>query len=294
MVTSSTKLSPNYYAGNEDRLLIGIHTMEAPESASTAENVAAYFAESSTQASAHWCVDNNSRVRCVADENSAWTMPPTNHYSLNVEIAGYAAQTSGDWEDAYSQAALDIAAQCVAEWCEKYGIPVRHLTTAQLLAKEKGIAGHIDVNNAFHGSTHTDPGPNFPWSQFLSLVNHYLGVTTTPAAPVSSSKPNCTVFQKAVRTTADNQWGTDTDKHGTTVSAAQTGSFPNGVAFAQACVGATQDGEWGPLSKAQLKSTVINAQNALKAMGFNPGTVDGDWGPNTQKAYNSARSACHI
>jgi N-acetyl-anhydromuramyl-L-alanine amidase AmpD len=33
-----------------------------------------------------------------------------------------------------------------------------------------GICGHVEVSQAFHLSTHTDPGPNFPWSQFMAVV----------------------------------------------------------------------------------------------------------------------------
>jgi hypothetical protein len=29
-------------------------------------------------------------------------------------------------------------------------------------------------------------------------------------------------------------------------------------------------------------------------MGFDPGTIDGVWGQNTDAAYKSARAACHI
>jgi hypothetical protein len=37
---------------------------------------------------------------------------------------------------------------------------------------DKGICGHADITAAFpqDNGTHTDPGPTFPWSQFLGLV----------------------------------------------------------------------------------------------------------------------------
>lgn len=298
MVTTSVNLSPNSYTGRSEAVtLIGIHTMEAPEVGSTAESVASYFKNPSVEASAHWCVDDNSRVRCVNDSDGAWTMPPTNHYSLNIEMAGYAGQTSAQWDDPYSNAVLDIAALCAAEWCHKYAIPVRHLTDSQIAAKEKGLAGHVDVNRVFHESTHTDPGPNFPWGKFLSLVSKHMSAMGSPAEPAHRTKPNCTTLQRAVRTYADNQWGPDTDKHCTAlIGASAYGGerFPYGIVFAQEVVGTAQDGIWGPNSKAALKNTTANVQRALAGMGFNPGIVDGIWGPNTNKAYSGARSACHI
>jgi hypothetical protein len=112
----------------------------------------------------------------------------------------------------------------------------------------------------------------------------------------SSPKVDCSALQRAVRTAPDNDWGNDTDKHATALIACTAFggyTFPYGVLFAQEVIGAKQDGVWGPKSKAALAFTIRNAQNALKAMGFNPGTVDGDWGVNTNKAYVQARAACH-
>ncbi len=167
-LTTSVKLSPSKWDGHSGPVtFIGIHTMEAPEMGTTAEAVANYFMNQARQASAHWCVDNNSRVRCVRDSDSAWAMPPVNGTSLNIELAGYARQTREQWADAYSQAMLGNAAVCVAEWSLKFGIPVRRLGSVQIANRNKGLVGHNDINNVFHQSDHWDPGPNFPWSTFL-------------------------------------------------------------------------------------------------------------------------------
>lgn len=276
--------------------LIGIHTMEAPEAGQTAENVAVYFKR--VEASSHWCVDNNSRVRVVRDEDTAWTMPPTNSWSLNIEMAGYAGQTARQWDDAYSNSVLDIAAVCAAEWCKKFSIPVRRLNTSQLLARQPGLAGHVDVNRAFRASDHSDPGANFPWTEFLGLVRKHLGQVAPPLAP-ASEKPYCVPFQAAVRTTADNAWGKDTDKNAATLIAAsgfggESNRFPYGISFAQKVVGTNVDNHWGPMSKDATTRTVVNAQKALFKMGFNPKGADGAWGVNTDAAYMAARAACHI
>jgi hypothetical protein len=107
-------------------------------------------------------------------------------------------------------------------------------------------------------------------------------------------KPNCQPLQRAVRTTADNEWGANTDQHCMAVYGAGTNYFPSGVVFAQKCVGTTADGIWGPKSVAALKYTVTNVQRALTMMMFSPGALDGVWGPDTESAYTKARSACHI
>ena len=296
MVTTITDLTTEYRSGRPgDISLIGIHTAEAPENENVATAVANYF--KSVEASSHWVVDDKTRVRVVWDQDTAWTMPPCNEYSLNVEMAGYAAQSNSQWDDAYSLAVLDNAAVCCAEWCIKYDIPVRRLTDSQIADREKGLAGHVDINRVFQQGDHVDPGPNFPWDKFLGMINTHLGKPSGSTTAPASGKPNCTIFQKAIRTTADNSWGPATDKNATAMieaSAFGDYSFPYGVAFAQSVVGAKQDGQWGLLSKNALAATVKSAQSALKAMGYNPGTIDGDWGVNSNKAYASARSACHI
>lgn len=169
-------LSGNHYVGRRGShiRLVGIHTMEAPEAGTTAESVAAYFGKSAIQASAHWCVDDNSRVRVVHDRDGAWTMPPVNEKSLNIELAGFAGQTEQQWHDSYSSGELDIAAICAAEWVIKYKLPIKHLSHAEIAADHRGFVGHVDVNAVFHASDHTDPGPNFPWESFLASVRHHV------------------------------------------------------------------------------------------------------------------------
>lgn len=93
-------------------------------------------------------------------------------------------------------------------------------------------------------------------------------------------------LQRAVRATADNAWGPDTDKRLEAVRASTAlhgGRFPYGVRYTQSVVGARADGAWGPNSRAAHDATVANIQRAL---GLNP---DGIWGPLTERAYVEAR-----
>ena len=173
MVVTRTDLTTRRHVGRRAPIsLIAIHTMEAPEAAQTAENVAKYFKR--VDASAHWCVDNDSRVRVVKDEDTAWTLPGANSRSLNIEIAGYAKQDADDWADEYSIDALEIAAVCAAEWCDMYQIPIRKLTDDQIRSGAKGFVGHVDTNRVYKQSAHWDPGPGFPWAYFLGRVSHYV------------------------------------------------------------------------------------------------------------------------
>lgn len=102
---------------------------------------------------------------------------------------------------------------------------------------------------------------------------------------------NTIALQQAVRVTADNSWGPDTDKALESVRAASTlhgRRFPYGVAYAQERVGARRDGAWGPNSRAAHDATVKNIQIALGL------EADGQWGPATEAAYLSARKSAKL
>jgi len=160
-------------AGKRAINLVVIHDMEAPELDGTAEAVAAYFQKPGTRASAHECVDNNSVVVGVPDNDVAWAAPGANHDGLQFELAGYARQTRKQWADPYSDALLHLAARRVARKCETHDIPVRFRDAADLRAggaRRRGITTHAQVTLAHHQSTHTDPGPNFPMLTFLGMV----------------------------------------------------------------------------------------------------------------------------
>jgi len=154
--------------------LVVVHTAEAPERGTTAEAVARWFSTTDREVSAHYCIDDDSIVQCVREQDIAWSAPGANENGIHLELAGYAAQTPAEWEDAYSQAMLRRAAGLTAGLCRRYGIPVAWLRAADLIARERGITGHADVSRAFRRTDHTDPGADFPVAQFLTLVRSAL------------------------------------------------------------------------------------------------------------------------
>lgn len=155
--------------------LIVIHTMENAETATGAENVAAWFAgPNAPKASAHYCIDSDSVVQCVKDNDVAWHAPGANHNGIGIEHAGKAAQKPHEWSDTYSRAMLERSVKLSAELARKYDIPVKFVDSEGLLRGERGFTGHNEVSKAWKKSTHWDPGPHFPWSWYLDRVSETL------------------------------------------------------------------------------------------------------------------------
>lgn len=167
--------SPNRTRRDGRRIdVVVIHTMEVAETRGAAEAVARWFASPEAEVAAHYCVDSDSVVQCVREEDVAWHARGGNEHSVGIELAGRAGQGAAGWEDAYSVAVLERAARLTAGICLRHGIPPRWLQASDLRAGRRGLTGHAEVSRAFRRSDHWDPGPWFPVARFLALVRRGL------------------------------------------------------------------------------------------------------------------------
>jgi hypothetical protein len=175
----------NFRRGRVGRVdLLVIHSMEAAEKPGTAEAVAAWFAgPSAPMASAHYCIDQDSIVQCVRDEDTAWHAPGANHNGIGLEHAGYAKQTPAEWADAASSAMLDRSVALAAELCRRHDIPAEFVDAAGLRQGRRGITTHAEVSKAFRRSTHYDPGPGFPLEEYVARVGALIAPPPVPDCP---------------------------------------------------------------------------------------------------------------
>lgn len=255
--------------------LIVLHTMEAPERPQVAQDVAKYFDH--VMADSHWCVDAATRVRVIPDGYASWTTPGVNHRSHNIEMAGYARQSRHEWADKYSLATLDNAALCAAEWVVKYNVPIRKLSRTNLRRGHKGHIGHVDATYVYRRSTHTDPGPYFPWKYFLSLVNSHRSVLVG-GTPRPIGKPP---KKKKGWIDVDGRWGGETTSRLQQVLGTPIDSIVSNQqrVWKNSNPGLTLGWDWTGVAT-DGGSTVIRAhQVVLKRRGRYHGKLDGKAGP---------------
>lgn len=154
-----------------------------------AVSTARYFQSSGASGSAHYVCDIGETVQCLSENTIGWHAPPNGH-SIGVEICadggskasfrdGSHAYTRSQWLSPQVWPAVERAAILTAQLCNKYGIPKTRITAGDLRNGRKGVCGHVDVSNAFHQSDHDDPGPYFPWNEFMQVVNGRRGRSTS-------------------------------------------------------------------------------------------------------------------
>lgn len=151
---------------------IVIHSTEGSEGKRSAENGAAYDQKRTDQVSAHFYADSDSVVQCVRTTDRAHTAAGHgNLWGIHIEVCGKAGQSAAQWDDAVSRATLQQVAGLCRVLRRKYPFPLIRLTAAQLKGSSMGFCRHADVTAAWGESTHTDPGPNFPWARLFSLID---------------------------------------------------------------------------------------------------------------------------
>jgi N-acetyl-anhydromuramyl-L-alanine amidase AmpD len=153
--------------------VVVIHSAENQERADSAEALGRYFQKPDYVSSAHVGVDSNSICQYVGDSSIAYAAPGCNHDGIQIELTGRARQTRAQWLDQFGIAMLAFGADATAQYCLKFGLPVKRLTNAELKAGKKGIVGHHQVSEVYKRSDHTDPGSGFPWDYFLATTEAF-------------------------------------------------------------------------------------------------------------------------
>jgi N-acetylmuramoyl-L-alanine amidase/Fibronectin type III domain len=149
--------------------LIVIHDTEGSYSSAISE-----FQDPSRQASAHYVVSKTGQIaQMVQEKDIAWHAGnwDYNTRAIGIEHEGY-AWTPGTYTIPEYQASAHIAASI----CSRWGVPM----------DRTHVIGHSEVPdpnnpNLFGGSDHhTDPGPYWNWSYYMSLAQSYASTLKSP------------------------------------------------------------------------------------------------------------------
>jgi hypothetical protein len=179
----SAKTAPN-------RLII-VHTSESTEGALGAENLCNYLKNRGDRTSAsgnvygssyHYLADTDRVLPAVPDHLWAFAAAGANNDGIHICIPGRAGQTREQWLDEVSRGAIRQTAGLIHDKCQEYGIPKVRLNVAQIQAGQKGYCGHYDISRAYHQSSHTDPGPAFPWDVLAQDIAD-IGTPLPPPPP---------------------------------------------------------------------------------------------------------------
>lgn len=175
-------IAARWHGGAQVPRTIVIHGTVSPCAVGGARATAKFFANETKKTSAHYIVDPAEIIQSVGDHTVAYHCGH-NQDSIGIELCDPQAGPGKRWTDEPHTQMLARAATLVAQLCLAYDIPAVRVMPSALVAGKHGICGHVDMTNAFHQSTHTDPGPDFPWTEFIHAVK--TEITRLEGAPVT-------------------------------------------------------------------------------------------------------------
>jgi len=181
--------SPNYNARPTGTVgavqMVIIHTCEGSYSSCWS-----WLTNSSAQASAHYVVnESGSEIsQLVLESNRGWHVGASydcslngsvmcglngqsvNNFSVGIEHGGYASQSS------FPAGQIDASAKLSCD-----------------ISRDRTIVRdsyHIVAHGRLQPATRTDPGPNWPWSTYISKIKSYCGDTTSTGLVIDTNQAN--------------------------------------------------------------------------------------------------------
>jgi N-acetyl-anhydromuramyl-L-alanine amidase AmpD len=169
---------PRHYGSTRtDKRYVAIHNTSND---ATAEEEASYAKRRGDSVSSHYYVDNNSLLQSLDTALRAYHAGSTigNSQAIAYEITGTNSKTRSWW---LANVAWPLLARQIAADCREHDIEPRLLTVAEIKAGSRtGIITHDQMRLAWGGTTHTDPGANFPLDHLLALVQAEMEDDMTP------------------------------------------------------------------------------------------------------------------
>lgn len=166
---------PRWYTATRTRkLYVMVH---ATANTASAEAEASYAKRRPSRVSSHYYVDDDSIVQSLDTDYRAWHAgnDEGNDHAIAYELTARNMNVGRAWWLDLANIEWPLFAGQVAKDCREHGITPRDLTVQQLRAGDRtGFCMHYEGNQAWGGSDHTDPGPNFPMDHLVRQVRALL------------------------------------------------------------------------------------------------------------------------
>lgn len=151
------------------------------------EDEASYAKRRTDNVSSHLYVDGDSVTESLSLEARAGHAGSSagNDHALSVEITGFNSWSRDKWLSSVDWTELAAALAWIIQNDPDFkGFQVRRASVSEMKANPRVQAfySHNDMRLAWGGTTHTDPGPNFPWDKLMSSVSAALGQSQPPSS----------------------------------------------------------------------------------------------------------------
>ncbi len=173
-----------------------IHTVEG-----SYNGAISWFQNPSSNVSAHYVVrkSDGEVTQQVRDHRKAWHVCGSNNDTVGIEHEG-AANNAGTW----TPEILDASARLTAWLVTQYGIPI----------DRSHIVGHGEIQGSGCAYRY-DPGPHFPWTQYMQMVTNFANGGVDGSAPPDDDVPDAPTLPDGP---APASITFETPAHGATVS----------------------------------------------------------------------------
>lgn len=167
------------------KMYIAIHNTSNARLASP-QDEANYAQVRTDNISSHFYGNASSVIQSLDTSKDAWHAGSSwgNQRAIAFELVGTNSSTEAYWKKV-----IDRVAPVMAKVCQIHSIPVQSLSVAQAQSRNvRGFVTHNDMRLAWGGTTHTDPGPNFPEAYLIAKVKAAMN-PVTPVPPVAVPVP---------------------------------------------------------------------------------------------------------
>lgn len=179
-----------HHGGITSKYGIAIHCTDNDASAAAE---AIYAAVRTDSVSTHFTVDGHEMWQCLDTLAEAYHAGSSegNHYGIAVEFVGRVGYSRAWW---LANIAWGLVGRTLAAVITRHGIPPRRLSVSEMVMRPttRGFYSHNDMRLAWGGTTHTDPGPGFPWDRLFESIATALD---TPEVPAVTTPAEVTLYR---------------------------------------------------------------------------------------------------